>query len=404
MFFHDRAILDMSTKRLVSMRDGVLEYLGREIGREPADKTFYVYRPPSALANAARKMDGLPILDGHVEPGQEPTECESYVLDTHVVEHRDDQRNATLAASHHAQVASDLQAAIESGKREVSLGYTADLVDTEKGIEQINIQPFHLAAETEGRCGPACSFVDHRKPITGEDPMSLFKGKDKGSGQPQVFLDKSGEVYMQLPKAFMDQEGQVNMQQIVEIASALPEAIKNIPVDKLQEVFPQLQELVKMAKENDPNMQGEEPEDEEEEERYDSDGNPMTDKAKARAYEKLKDAQPQQQGKYTDAQVEKMVKDKVAQAKQQAIKDHAYVIEKARKILDSSYDFTDKSTEQIMRDAIATQSIESYEDSELPLAFKMLQPPERSTVTNFGDRSAGGGSKFANDPNRSKEL
>ncbi len=382
MLFHDRAILDLATKRLVSMRDGVLEYLGHEIGREPADQTFYVYRPPSALANASRSMDGLPIVDGHIDPEGEPPQTESYILDTQVVELAKQETETTLACSHRASVGQDLQAAIESGKREVSLGYTADLVDTERGIEQINIQPHHLAAETEGRCGPSCSFMDHRKPVTDGD-MSMF-GKKKGENS--------------IHQAFLDQEGQVNMQQIVEIAGALPDAIKKIPVDKLQEVMPQLKELVQLAKENDPDMAQEDME----EEKYDSEGNPTTDKAKARAYEKIKDQKPQTQGGYTDAQVEKMVNDALAQQKQKVMQDHAKAIQKAQHFLDDNYDFTDKSTEQIMRDAVATQSTEQYSDQELPLAFKMLQLPERESVVNFGDRLPEAGQKLKDLEN--KEL
>jgi len=183
-------------------------------------------------------------------------------------------------------------------------------------------------------------------------------------------------------QAFLDQEGQVNMQQIVEIAGALPDAIKKIPVDKLQEVMPQLKELVQLAKENDPDMAQEN-----EEEKYDSEGNPVTDKAKARTYEKVKDQKPQGQSQgYTDAQVEKMVNDALVQQKQKVMQDHAQTIQKARHFLDDNYDFTDKTTEQIMRDAVATQSTEQYSDQELPLAFKMLQLPERESVVNFGDQ------------------
>lgn len=221
----------------------------------------------------------------------------------------------------------------------------------------------------------------------------MFFGKDKKGGEkPQVFFDKQGTPKIQLPQGFVDQEGSVTMQQAVEIASGIPEAIKTMPLDQLQQYMETLKEIYEAAKKNDPNAAQDEGNMDEEEEKYDDEGNPINDKAKSKAYDALKDKKAR--GGYTDAQVEKMVNDKVAQATKQAVQDHAKAIEKARHFLDDNYDFTTRDTKQIMRDAIATQTSESYTDQELPLAFKMLQIPERSEVVNFGDRSPELGEEF----------
>ena len=396
--FFDRVSLDKETKRLISMRDGVLEYLGGEIGMEPEDQVFTVYRSPAALANASRLMDGLPIVDGHMDLNTEPN-SNSKIIDTQVVQMKDEEVDATLAASHKALIDEALQASIETGKQQVSLGYTGDLVEhPEYGLEQVNIEPHHLALEYEGRCGSACSFIDKRQTNTGDKSM-LFGNKNKKQAKPTVFKDDDGNVKMQFPENFFDQEGenQVNMQQIVEIASALPEAIKNIPVDKLQEVFPQLQELVQMAKENDTNT---DPQEEMEKEDGDYEGEDMKRGAgdkKTVGTQKGQDSKNTQQG-YTDAQMKQHINDAVAKANQK----HAQVIEKARDFVDSTYNFTDKSTEQIMKDVVATQSNDSFEGDQLEIAFKMLQPPQRQEVTSFGDRNPDVKSKF--DEIADKEL
>ena len=53
---------------------------------------------------------------------------------------------------------------------------------------------------------------------------------------------------MKLNKAFIDAEGSVSLEQIVEIAAGLPEAIRKVPVDKLQELMPAMQEIMTYAK------------------------------------------------------------------------------------------------------------------------------------------------------------
>jgi len=58
--FADTATYSDTERTAVSIRDGVLEYLGTEIGLEPPDKVFAVYRSPATIANAAHAMKGIP--------------------------------------------------------------------------------------------------------------------------------------------------------------------------------------------------------------------------------------------------------------------------------------------------------------------------------------------------------
>ena len=71
-----------------------------------------------------------------------------------------------------------------------------------------------------------------------------------------------------------------------------------------------------------------------------------------------------------------------------ALARHTEVIDKARNFLDASYKFPGKSSNQIMRDALATQyGRQQFTDSELPIAFKMLRI-QPTGLQNFGDAAA----------------
>ena len=64
--FADIATYSDTERTAVSVRDGVLEYLGAELGLEPADHVFNVYRSPATIANAAYAMAGIPLTGNHV--------------------------------------------------------------------------------------------------------------------------------------------------------------------------------------------------------------------------------------------------------------------------------------------------------------------------------------------------
>jgi len=67
----------------------------------------------------------------------------------------------------------------------------------------------------------------------------------------------------------------------------------------------------------------------------------------------------------------------------EAIKEYAEVIDKARSFLDESYDFKGKTTVEIMKDSISTESTSEFSDAELPLAFKLLK--KTAEYKKFGD-------------------
>lgn len=352
--FNDSVTWNDQEKTAVSVRDGVLEYLGGELGLEPADKTFTVYRSPATIARANQMMSGIPLTDEHVTVGEDVKTPVGNVMDSEIIDFIDESTASHLALRNRVKITDAISGALQTGKRQLSLGYNANLVPHDRfDFEQTNIQPHHLAVVPAGRCGSACSFID-RQP-TEVEPM---KTKQKTGDQPELHT------------AFVDAEGQPNLQQIVEIAQQLPEALKSVPMDKLQEIMPTLQEIVAMggapapAAEEEPAMEDEKDKEETSVEDEENPAVAVTDTAE--------------------------FKDAVSSA----IKRHTEVIEKAKNFVDETYSFTGKTTDQIMRDALAVEhGKQSFSDQELSVAFKLLKKTG-SDLRTFGDASASKG-KFS---------
>ena len=175
---------------------------------------------------------------------------------------------------------------------------------------------------------------------------------------------------LKIHKAFTDAEGSVSLEQIVEIATGLPEAIRKVPVDQLVKLMPAMQEIMSYAKEQgampaeDPEMEmeGEDMEGDEEKE--------MMDEEKEGEKENFADS-----SKFKDA---------VASAVKGEVKRYAEVVNKARNFVDAEYDFAGKTANAVMRDALATQSTDKFEDAELSVAFKLLRKANTDYST-FGD-------------------
>lgn len=339
--FRDAAIYDPVQKTAVSVRDGVIEYLGLELGLEPQQQLFTVYRSPATIANAAMKMNGIPITQDHVSLDVPPPESGGTVDKSEMIDASDPTTITTIAIKNRLSLSDTIAM---SDSRELSLGYNAQLIPhNEYDFEQVNILPHHLAVVPRGRCGPMCSFID-KLPIveTPNEDQEMFKSKKE--------KDK-------LHSAFIDADGAMNLQQIVELAAALPEAIKAVPVDQLNDLLPALQQIVEAAK-------GVLPPEETSPTEEETPAEEMTD-------ESMGEKKPG----FTDADVKKFT--------DEAVKKHASVIDKAREFVDETYVFTGKSTGEIMRDALATQSQDKFSDAELDLAFKLLK--KNTNYQNFGD-------------------
>lgn len=354
--FSDAATYDGSLRTAISVRDGVLEYLGSELGMEPADKIFYVYRSPATIASLAAQMPGIPVISDHIEPGTEPDNIPSRVESASLIDAFDDATSSTLAIQNKLSLDPAMLAEIESGKDELSLGYEGRLIPHSKwDFEQRDLVPTHLATVTDGRCGTGCRFIDRKPTPEANRPMK------------------------KLHKAFLDAEGSLSLSQIVELAAGLPEAIKNVPADKLSELLPALQEIMAAA-----NAAGVETPAAD----VPADMPEMTDEEADKLMDESADAAGGDPVKVTDSArkvLRKKFADKIAAAVGEAVKVHTAAIDKARTILPENYSFADKSTAQVMRDALAVEhGSQKFADNELSVAFKLLKKSGGEYQT-FGD-------------------
>jgi hypothetical protein len=354
--FKHRVFFDLSTMRIRSVRDGVQEYLGVELGIEPANKLFSVYRAPETISAIAGVMDSLPIINDHIDPELKPTAKQTIgvLKATDIVEFNDDDTFSTLYLENEAAVSRDVLSLKDSGKKEFSLGYLGKLREHDTyDFEQYDLKPTHLALVDSARGGSVLTFIDKK-------------------GNPML-----------INKAFKDEDGAPSMQQIVDIAKEIPEAIKTLPADKAAEVMTLLKQMVAAS-----NPQEEEMTDEMKEsaqnEMTDMDYEDM-DKDKKEVFEDsklFKTVISAHKKSFADDQA---YKDAVVAASDVAVKAHSVVVEKATNFVGDQYSFADKTTKQVMLDALAVEHGDTkFEDAELAVAFKLLKKSV-SSLEKFGD-------------------
>jgi len=176
---------------------------------------------------------------------------------------------------------------------------------------------------------------------------------------------KVDETETDAQSAFKDADGSINMQSVAETVEKLRDAIKTMPLDEVQKIMGPIMEVVQAS--------------------TNSENQSITEDEMIDEEEKMEDGDYKDEEPAGSDEEKKDFKDSVAfkDAVSAAVKRHGEVIEKAKEFLDDSYTFADKDTTQVMRDAVNTQHQESFSDSELPLAFKMLK--KQAAYTNFAD-------------------
>lgn len=347
--FKDVAIYSSAEKSALSVRDGYIEYLGSELGFEPHDKIFTVYRSPATIANAAVQMLGIPLTDEHVSLDEPAPDTGSSVVEATMVDSIDDSTKTRVAIKNKLSLNNELSLKLQD-KLQLSLGYFGDLVPHDEfDFEQINLIPHHLAAVSAGRCGELCSFLDRKPNITNKEQNKMTYNK-----------------------AFVDEEGKVSLEQVVEIAMSLPEAIKMLSLEDLQKIMPSLQEIIGMSKVSEIAVEDEEIDTEKDVEKKE-----LTDEEPEE--KKEEDEKP----KFSDADFKVALEKKSKQFADEAVKEYAQVVDKARNFLDETYNFNNKGTKQIMIDSLSTESTAKFSDAELPLAFKLLK--KTAEYKKFGD-------------------
>ncbi|WP_026803628.1 DUF2213 domain-containing protein [Aliarcobacter lanthieri] len=165
--FTDNATAEKRT--VISVRDGVQEYLGIELGLEPLDKVFKIYRSPETIKALKDSLINIPLIENHIEPKGVIDEDlkKGKILNSEEVENIDNSLASTLAIKNEIALFKDK---LEFNHKQLSLGYTAKtLPSADYDFEQVEIVPHHLAIVEAGRCGGVCEFKDEK----GVKPMDL---------------------------------------------------------------------------------------------------------------------------------------------------------------------------------------------------------------------------------------
>ena len=153
-FFTDSVTVDFNKKKLISIRDGVVDYYGIDSGIEPVDKVFKVYREPKDIVELAPSMVDLPITDDHIN--MDAYNIVGAIVDSTIEEYVDQDLLSSVAISNTARLNDD---SVLQDKTDVSLGFFAKLVEADESdpfdFKQVDIRPHHLAIVEVGRCGEA---------------------------------------------------------------------------------------------------------------------------------------------------------------------------------------------------------------------------------------------------------
>lgn len=170
-------------------RLGPMEYFGSEIGSSVKDlkpnEIYDVHTTKEALFNeqTIKSFENVPVTMDHPDNQDVTVENWKDVAIGHVTNVRvdDDHLKGTVIINDKNAIS-----LIQEGKREVSLGYDADIVLKDGILVKENIVGNHLAVVEEGRCGETCKINDKKggKFMAGVNSLAKLLGIKK-KGQPK---------------------------------------------------------------------------------------------------------------------------------------------------------------------------------------------------------------------------
>jgi hypothetical protein len=163
-------------------RTGIQQYAGREVGR-PDLAVVNVYRPPESVfsADSMASYGFKPVTINHPTEGVTADSWKSLAVG---VVGGDVVRDGGFVKVPLALMDAAAIKAVQSGTREISMGYVCDLA-FEDGVTpdgepyqaiQKDIRINHLALVPKGRAGPHCRVGDKGAPETGLDPAPINHG------------------------------------------------------------------------------------------------------------------------------------------------------------------------------------------------------------------------------------
>ena len=348
--------LDKDLKSCISLRDGYQEYYGFEIGLDSkdSDKEFKIYRSSKTIRDCYKDLIGLPVTIDHVNP-LKPVPKNKIVgkIKASTLVKLDEKATKTKVAVKNVLDLSDKALkAVKDGKKQLSLGYVCDTGEHKKfDLEQLNIEPHHLAIVDAGRCGDSCSFLDKKGKV---NFMSLRR-------EVEVALT---DARSRLSNATSEKDMR-NLLVGLKFFSYCDEEGVSEELDSKEDDFED-EDIDKDMEDSESEEKKEDFEDEEEDEATNEEAEESEEAISDKKHKKAK----------KDHNIKAMIN--------QGVKDGVSIIEKARNFLPSDYDFTGVSSKRVMLDSLhAIYPEEEFRGSEIRTAFKLLKN-DVSKHRNFG--------------------
>lgn len=136
-----------------------------------------IYRDPEEVFHPDHiaSIVGKSVVNDHPPEDVTPDNFKKYHAGTILNPRRGDGAQSDLLLADILIMDPETIAAVQAGKREVSMGYDCDYEEIEPGIgKQHNIIANHVALVEAGRCGARCSIKDH-KSTAGGNIMGIGK-------------------------------------------------------------------------------------------------------------------------------------------------------------------------------------------------------------------------------------
>jgi len=208
MFFTDTLTLDAPRKvkggfmavRARAARSGVYDYLGSEVDPSgqhfKANDTVKVYRDEADVFDKASVASFIakPITNDHPTVSVTADNWNAYAKGTVMGALKDKEYLAFDLMLMDSAIIAD----VEAGKRELSNGYSCELVvgdgiapdGTAYQAKQVNIRGNHVAVVDRGRAGPDCKITDGGKPfaLCDANPTAITDFNNEGP-KMKIMLD-----------------------------------------------------------------------------------------------------------------------------------------------------------------------------------------------------------------------
>lgn len=234
----------------ICARSGIQEYLGYELGLsgEDANKVFNVYRPKDEVVASLSSYNGAIVTDEHPQGGLVLTEDAKELTKGNVSEANGFERDGEYYIIAKTTITdSDLIQKIKEGKRELSAGYSRDLIaevgehnGTPYQYVQRNIKVNHVAVVEAGRCGNTCKINLDKKGKTMDGIKIQMDGKTVTMDTAEA-IRYMGELKTQRDEAMQEaEETKKSMDATVEELNAQIEAKQK----ELEELKAELEKMV----------------------------------------------------------------------------------------------------------------------------------------------------------------